>query len=75
MGLPMGLPKVPYFGETNPVMAAQLSARMDWLRALLRPGSDHDTMPDLSASGRRSTVCLSTTGRVRDASCTWLCEP
>lgn len=45
----MGLPKVPYFDETNPVIAAQSSARTDLSACRLATRTDHDTVPDFPA--------------------------
>lgn len=68
----MGLPKVPYFGKTNPVIAAQSSARTDLSACRLATRTDHDTMPNLSAGrGYRTNSPI----RVRNAGCKWLCEP
>lgn len=49
----MGLPRVPYFGETNPVIAVQSSARTDLSACRLATRTDHDTVPDFPAGRRK----------------------
>lgn len=71
-GKAMGLPKVPYFCETNPVIAAQSSARTGVLASRLATRTDRDTLLDLPASRGCRTDSRS---RVQeDASRKWLCE-
>lgn len=71
-GKAMGLPKVPYFCETNPVIAAQSSARTSLLASRLATRTDRDTLPGLPASRGCRTDSRS---RVQeDASRKWLCE-
>lgn len=45
----MGLPKVPYFAETNPVITAQSSARTVLSACRLATGTAHDTVPGFPA--------------------------
>lgn len=58
----MGLPKVPYFRETNPVIAVQSSARTDLSACRLATRTDHDTMPDFPADKEYRTDTHSTAG-------------